>query len=383
MECPICRHQDPHFFLQKKEQICCRICLQYQYPIAKIPPKRPPKRVTPIYPHPLTLEQQQLSNQILHGPQEMYISAVCGAGKTEATYAAIAVSVQQGKRVGFAVPRRELVLELGSRLQAAFPKLAVTLVYGGHSHALDGDIIALTTHQIARYQGKFGLLILDEYDAFPFHKNASLLGYARLSTAGRALYLSATFSKTVIKNHAVATLNRRHHGVPIPIPKVIVGYTPGLIQALKRFLQHHLSLQHPVIIYVPTRRRAEQLGKILQMIHADTLILHSQSLLREQVFRMAQMGRFSWLVSTSILERGITIDGLQVVIWEANHPIYDEATLTQMVGRVGRTVEHSFGEVMMLSQTQSVAMMNVVKELKQLYESMLDLWEDSAGTSFS
>ena len=374
MECPICHNQDPHFFLRKQGETCCRLCLHHHYPVAKIPQRRPIIHVKPIYPYPLTMEQQRLSNQILQGPNQMFVSAVCGAGKTEATFATIAVALQQGYRVGFAVPRRELVLELGSRLQAAFPQIIVTLVYGGHCRVLDGDLVVLTTHQIARYQGKFGLLIIDEFDAYPFQGNASLLGYAQLSTKGRTIFLSATFPESIIKERAKATLRQRHHGVPIPVPQVVVEKIPYLILALKHFLNHHYSQKNPVIVYVPTRKKAEKIGRILHTLYPNTSILHSQSQLRRQIFQRAQLGAFSILVSTSILERGITINGLQVVIWNADHPIYDEATLTQMIGRVGRTVEHPFGEVLLLSQTQSRAMVHVMKELKQLYDTMLDLW---------
>ena len=59
------------------------------------------------------------------------------------------------KKVGFAIPRKDVVVELEDRIKDAFPLNNVVRVYGGHTDLLDGDIILLTTHQLFRYNKYF------------------------------------------------------------------------------------------------------------------------------------------------------------------------------------------------------------------------------------
>ena len=45
------------------------------------------------------------------------------------------------------------------------------------------------------------------------------------------------------------------------------------------------------------------------------------------------------LRSTSVLERGVTIKNLQVIVFNAEHELYDEKSLIQISGRVGRKID--------------------------------------------
>lgn len=54
-------------------------------------------------------------------------------------------------------------------------------------------------------------------------------------------------------------------------------------------------------------------------------------------------------MTTTVLERGITIKGLQVIIINADSPLYDEASLVQIAGRVGRKNDEPTGEVIFIT----------------------------------
>ena len=62
-----------------------------------------------------------------------------------------------------------------------------------------------------------------------------------------------------------------------------------------------------------------------------------------------RLKKFFCLVTTTILERGITIDNLQVVVLFANHKVFNYQTLIQIAGRVGRNTKHPKGEVIFLT----------------------------------
>ena len=82
-----------------------------------------------------------------------------------------------GERVGFAIPRKDVVIELSKRFKAIFKQNSVISLYGGHTSAKKGDLIILTTHQLFRYYHYFDLLIMDEIDAFPFKGNEILKAF--------------------------------------------------------------------------------------------------------------------------------------------------------------------------------------------------------------
>ena len=59
-------------------------------------------------------------------------------------------------------------------------------------------------------------------------------------------------------------------------------------------------------------------------------------------------GKYDYLITTAVLERGVTIKNLQVIIYNADHELYDEHALIQISGRVGRKYDAPKGEVIFL-----------------------------------
>ena len=80
-------------------------------------------------------------------------------GKTEICFESICGYLAQGKKVGFAISRRQVVLEIANRLRIAFPELSVCEVAQGYTQVTDADLIVCTTHQLYRYPYAFDLLI--------------------------------------------------------------------------------------------------------------------------------------------------------------------------------------------------------------------------------
>ncbi len=177
------------------------------------------------------------------------LEAVCGAGKTELVYAVIADQLAAGKKVGFAIPRRQVVLEIASRLAGVFTNLKVIAVCQGHTSDLDGDLIVCTTHQLYRYYQYFDLLIIDEPDAFPFKGNDILHGFAKSGCKGNFIYLTATPDEQLRKQVAENQLHylylpKRPSGKDMIVPRVVYGLkSVNLIYGLFRAFQLTKSKQ--------------------------------------------------------------------------------------------------------------------------------------------
>ena len=86
--------------------------------------------------------------QELISETDVLLYCVCGAGKTELVVTSIAKMLREKKKVCFAIPRRQVVLELRDRLAQYFPHAKVIAVCGGHTSITDGDLIICTTHVV-------------------------------------------------------------------------------------------------------------------------------------------------------------------------------------------------------------------------------------------
>ena len=103
----------------------------------------------------LSKDQDEIASKTLDSlisHKNVLIHAVCGAGKTELVYKSINYGLKNHRTIGFAIPRRDVVIELAKRLQSAFSNYIVTSIFGGNTSLLTGDILCLTTHQLFRFR---------------------------------------------------------------------------------------------------------------------------------------------------------------------------------------------------------------------------------------
>ena len=369
--CPRCGNSDPRFLGHKNGKVYCRKCISFRGEEA-LEKKASPKNVVLSLDYRLSKEQEALSKQIIENYDkgiDTLVYAVCGSGKTEISYGIIARSMARGLRVGFALPRRDVVIELYYRLKSAFPHNSIVAVYGGNTTRLEGDCIILTTHQLYRYPNYFDLLVMDEIDAFPFKGNDVLIAMYKRSLKGHCVMMSATPSEAVIKEfqgegHAILELRTRFHKRPIPVPKTIT--VPSIFQLLFviRRLRVYGKEGKPCLIFVPTVEDAELLFQKLSMFVKGGDYVSSKRRMREAIISKFKKGGYSYLVTTAVLERGVTVKGVQVVVYGADDPIYDSAALIQIAGRVGRKKGAEDGDVFFLAKEESKSMRKAIKEIQ-------------------
>ena len=369
--CPRCGNSDPRFLGHKNGEVYCRKCISFRGEEAS-EKKRSPKNVVLSLDYRLSKEQEALSKQIIENYDkgiDTLVYAVCGSGKTEISYGIIARSMARGLRVGFALPRRDVVIELYYRLKSAFPHNRIVAVYGGNTTRLEGDCIILTTHQLYRYPNYFDLLVMDEIDAFPFKGNDVLIAMYKRSLKGHCVMMSATPSEAVIKEfrgegHAILELRTRFHKCPIPVPKTIT--VPSIFQLLFviRRLRVYGKEGKPCLIFVPTVEDAELLFQKLSMFVKGGDYVSSKRRMREAIISKFKKGGYRYLVTTAVLERGVTVKGVQVVVYGADDPIYDSAALIQIAGRVGRKKGAEDGDVFFLAKEESKSMRKAIKEIQ-------------------
>ena len=353
--CPRCGNQDPKYVGYINGKPYCRFCISMKGKQADKKRKTNGSVVLKLH-YSLSRDQKKLSEQIVANYKnkiDTLVNAVCGAGKTELIYSVMAYCLSLGKAVAFAVPRRDVVIELSQRIHMVFPNNSIVSVYGGHTEKLVAHIVVLTTHQLYRYEKYFDLIILDEIDAFPFKNNKLLNSMFFRAVKGNIVMMSATPSKDVIEffsqnGKQILELNTRFHEHPLPVPKVItlVGVLklPYLIFKLRRFIKGGKK----VFVFAPTISKCESLFNFLKIFAKNGAFVHSKCKNRSQIISSFKRGCYDYLVTTAVLERGVTFKGLQVVIYDADNELYNSQTLIQISGRVGRKIDAPEGEVIFL-----------------------------------
>lgn len=369
--CPRCGESSPKYIGYKNDAPYCRRCIRFKGELAPLREVRPLDNALKID-YKLTRDQKRISTRVIKNYIEgksTLIKAVCGAGKTELVYGVISYAISRGQTVGFAIPRRDVVVELHERLLQAFPKNRVVAVYGGHHNFLDGDIVVLTTHQIYRYENYFDLLIMDEVDAFPFVGDPMLFQLSDNSVKQSLVMMSATPEDSLIRlfsepNHEILELNTRYHGHGLPVPSIElhVGYFKELY--LEKKLRYYIAFKKPVLIFAPTIELCREVYKKLKDMFPNGNYVHSKRQNRSQIIKDFKSGLYKYLVTTAVLERGVTIKNLQVIIYDADSEIYTKSALVQISGRAGRKYDAPDGEVIFLASLLSESMEEAKREIE-------------------
>ena len=380
--CPRCGNSDPKYVGYLNGQPYCRFCISMNGKAAE----RKNKNQSAIrfkLNYQLSKEQSVLSKKILANyidKKDTLVNAVCGAGKTELVYAVMAYCLSQGNSVAFAVPRRDVVIELSQRIHMVFPYNSIVSVYGGHNEKLEADIVVLTTHQLYRYEKYFDLIILDEIDAFPFKNNRLLGAMFFRAIKGQIVMMSATPSIDVIEyfskdNREILELNTRFHRHPLPVPQVVqrIGHfkLPYLIQKLKEYKSENKK----VFIFAPTIDKCEFVAKMLKIPVKNGTFVHSKCKDRTQIIKDFKKGKYDYLVTTAVLERGVTFKDLQVVVYDADSEIYDAQALIQISGRVGRKIDAPEGEVIFLVNKETDEIRKAIQTIRNKNRYLQNLFQ--------
>ena len=372
--CPICGNKDQTFVGFMHGKPYCRKCVVYRGDIVKDEPSTfDPGAVVLDLKYSLTKEQKEISDKLIENYKkhiDSLIFAVCGAGKTELIYGVICYALVHHHKVGFALPRRDVAIELFARFKSAFIANTVQLVIGGHHRRLEADIVICTTHQLFRYSNYFDLLILDEIDAFPYRGDTTLENIFLNAVKGSHIVMSATVDEKTLKRyespgHSILTLNVRYHHHPLPVPKVELCTEKQKFKKLVDYLGRFIKEEKPVFIFAPTIKLCEELYEKLKKIYPGGHFVHSQVRLRATIIKGFKNGHYDYLVTTAVLERGVTVRNLQVIVYGADNIIYDDRALIQIAGRVGRKYDAFTGEVIFLATDRTAAIEKSIKEIRE------------------
>ncbi|OEH92194.1 DNA/RNA helicase [Bacillus solimangrovi] len=308
----------------------------------------------------LSTGQQTASNKVVEAIQEkkqLLVWAVCGSGKTEVLFSGIEYALNQGLTICIATPRTDVVLELAPRLKKAFPTVEVVSLYGNSKDKeRNGQLMISTTHQLLRYYRTFEVMILDEVDAFPYRVEP-MLQYALNQSRkidSSLIYLTATPDKQLLQSEDldIITIPARYHRHPLPVPnfKWCGNWQKALEKELLPYvfvswLSERIDKNKQVLLFVPHIRTLEQVVILISELDRSVTGVHAEDRNRKEKVERFRNQEIMILVTTTILERGITVPNIDVAVLGAEDNIFTESALVQIAGRVGRSPKFPTGVV--------------------------------------
>src|SRR5690625_213280 len=384
----------------EEDHVYCRKCIvmgrviecEPLYSWTVIKPNWPEVEKPSAWTGKLTEAQEHAARRIsaanINKEKELLVWGDCGSGKTEMLFPAVALGLERGQRICIATPRTDVVHELLPRFNEAFPSVHVQGLYGG-SEKDEGvaQIIITTTHQLLRYKEAFDMMVIDEIDAFPYHADPMLpLATQRAKkSASSTIYVTATpRRKQRIRlrwrrlPHVFVPL--RFHGHPLPVPRLQMCFSLKREVANKQapasllnWLDHREHKQRQVLIFVPTIPLAKQLCEQLTPIlinqnNSRTSIdfVHAEDRNREEKISLFRDHKTYILLTTTILERGVTFPAIDVAVLDAGHAVFDEAALVQIAGRAGRSHADPTGEVVFFHDGKTNGMLEAIHSIHMM-----------------
>lgn len=136
-----------------------------------------------------------------------------------------------------------------------------------------------------------------------------------------------------------------------------------MLFCLHQWLQLHQ--EYPRMLFVPTIALAQKIYFWLSIFY-DCYLCTSQTEKRDEVILKYKSSNHAIMVTTTVMERGVTIDNVQVCVIFAEHVVFDLASLIQISGRVGRSFRYPNGSVLFLCCCRSQIVEQCIRELKRV-----------------
>lgn len=324
----------------------------------------------------LTDIQREASKKVVSAVKSrrnLLLHAVTGAGKTEIIFEGIKYAREHGLNVAVVSPRIDVVKEVHLRLGDAFRKSRIDLMFAGVKVKFEHHFTVCTVHQLYNFHSHFDCIIVDEYDAFPLADDKHLLGAIdKAGTAdGNTIIMTATPTRKMMKyvgEGNIFQITRRYHGQDLTVPVIHYGNVnketgrQKLNGKLKRLLQTITDEDRRVLVFFPEIKMMYAAYPLILKYFEDVETVYSGDGERYSKVGRMREGSIKILLTTTILERGVTFKDLDVIVVHTEY--FPSDTLIQICGRVGRKPQDPAGNVHFITLYNTHHIQKTVRTIK-------------------
>jgi helicase len=327
-------------------------------------------------------QQEVLDLGLLHTGFDCILQMPTGSGKTWLAEQAIDAVLKQGRRVVYLTPLRALARELAGRWGVRFAPHSVGVFtgdYGARGRPFpvpfaEARLLVMTPERLDActrcWQFHWGwvpevdLVVVDEFHLLGDGLRGARLEGAlsrirRLNPFARLLCLSATLGNREELSDWLGAVDYVSTWRPIPLEWRVVRYRqasdkPGL---LPRVVEENIAAGGKSLVFVQSRRRAEELCRLLQGWQFRSAYHHAGlgQEKREQVEGAFRQGDIDVLVATATLEMGLNLPVRQVILYDTQAFDGSEfrplscCSVWQRAGRAGRPGLDTRGEAVLFA----------------------------------
>lgn len=385
--CHRCHNRDRKLFYEfysEQDQHKIKYCLKCiglgrvdsMTPLKGTETRRKKERCDYVLNFELTNIQKEASKKIVSAVRErrhLLLHAVTGAGKTEIIFEGIKYAREHGLNVAVVSPRIDVVKEVHLRLGDAFRKSRIDLMFAGVKVKFEHHFTVCTVHQLYNFHNHFDCIIVDEYDAFPLADDKHLLGAIdKAGTAdGNIIIMTATPTRKMVKYVGAGNIfqiARRYHGHDLAVPVIHYGNVYKEVQRqklngkLKRLLGSITAADRRVLVFFPEIKMMYAAYHLILKHFEDAETVYSGDGERYSKVERMREGEIKILLTTTILERGVTFKDLDVIVVHTEY--FPADTLIQICGRVGRKPQDPMGNVHFITLYNTHHIQKTVRTIK-------------------
>lgn len=284
----------------------------------------------------------EIKQHLKHGVKVLDVVAVTGAGKTEIMLDVAAIFVKRRKAVAFVCPRIDVIRELYERIERYFPEHLIIGWHGKNKSRRIGHIYVMTMHQLIHYVDFFDLIIIDEADAYPFVERDESKVLQRfvergLKQGGVRIYMTAT-PKHI--HGAVVYLMTKFNRRKLPTPKFV--HIPFLELKIRYRIKckqlERLKENRQWLLFVPSVTCGNVVYDYMKWYLSERTVAFVYGSDQRRIEKIQQFRdkAVDILITTSILERGVTFDDVSVALFFPEHHLMSKEMIVQVCGRVDR-----------------------------------------------
>ena len=140
-----------------------------------------------------------------------------------------------------------------------------------------------------------------------------------------------------------------------------------------------LLAENHVLIFCPNIPLLEKMAKCIQREFSEVQLTTVFSQDQERLVKVERMraGKYQVLLTTTILERGVTFEKVSVIVLQASHRVFKKSALVQIAGRADRKGEFARAKVIFVTSEVTTAIKAAISEIKgnnqqALLEGLID-----------
>lgn len=170
-------------------------------------------------------------------------------------------------------------------------------------------------------------------------------------------------------------LPARYHRHSLPLPRMVwVGdwrekLRKGIVpKAFLKCLKECLEEGRDFLIFMPNVALMQRLEELLHQKFSNVTFTSVSSRDPERLLKVENMRRqiYGFLLTTTILERGVTFPGIDVMVLGSEDAVFTRSALVQIAGRVGRKSDCPTGKVWFLHEGKTKASQSAIRQIQSL-----------------